>query len=140
MNEPVWIEKEVCLAFHDALLARFGGLSGIRDEGLLDSALNRPLHLFHYGKPSLFELAASYAEGIVKNHPFLDGNKRSGLMAAALFIESNGYVCFRPPKRKRSCKRSRLPRMPSVRVSFPNGLPSPAFPSPDLAGLRAAAR
>ena len=97
MNEPVWIEKEVCLAFHDALLARFGGLSGIRDEGLLDSALNRPLHLFHYGKPSLFELAASYAEGIVKNHPFLDGNKRSGLMAAALFIESNGYV-FQAPE------------------------------------------
>ena len=97
MNEPVWIKKEVCIAFHDALLARFGGLSGIRDEGLLDSALNRPLHLFHYGKPSLFELAASYAEGIVKNHPFLDGNKRSGLMAAALFIESNGYV-FQAPE------------------------------------------
>ena len=97
MNEPVWIEKAECFAFHDALLARFGGLGGIRDEGLLDSALNRPLHLFHYGKPSLFDLAAAYAEGVVKNHPFLDGNKRSGLMAAALFLESNGYI-FQAPE------------------------------------------
>ncbi len=96
MNEPVWIEKAECFAFHDALLARFGGLGGIRDEGLLDSALNRPLHLFHYGEPSLFDLATAYAEGIVKNHPFLDGNKRSGLMAAALFLESNGYVFETP--------------------------------------------
>jgi len=96
MNEPVWIEKAECFAFHDALLARFGGLGGIRDEGLLDSALNRPLHLFHYGEPSLFDLATAYAEGIVKNHPFLDGNKRSGLMAAALFLESNGYVFEAP--------------------------------------------
>ena len=97
MNEPVWIEKAECFAFHDALLARFGGLGGIRDEGLLDSALNRPLHLFHYGEPSLFDLATAYAEGLVKNHPFLDGNKRSGLMAAALFLESNGYV-FQAPE------------------------------------------
>lgn len=97
MNEPDWIAKAECFAFHDALLARFGGLGGLRDEGLLDSALNRPLHFFHYGKPSLFDLAAAYAEGIVKNHPFLDGNKRSGLMAAALFLESNGYV-FQAPE------------------------------------------
>lgn len=97
MSEPVWIEKADCLAFHDALLARFGGLGGIRDEGLLESALNRPQHLFHYGDPSVFELAASYAEGVVKNHPFLDGNKRSGLMAAALFLESNGWI-FQAPE------------------------------------------
>jgi death-on-curing protein len=97
MSDPVWIERAECFAFHDALLARFGGLGGIRDEGLLDSALNRPLHLFHYGKPNLFDLAAAYAEGIVKNHPFLDGNKRSGLMAAALFLESNGYF-FQAPE------------------------------------------
>ena len=96
MNEPVWIEKAECLAFHGALLARFDGLGGIRDEGLLDSALNRPLHRFHYGEPRPFDLATAYAEGIVKNHPFLDGNKRSGLMAAALFLESNGYVFEAP--------------------------------------------
>jgi len=97
MSEPVWIERADCLAFHDALLARFGGLGGIRDEGLLESALNRPLHLFHYGDPGAFELAAAYAEGIVKNHPFLDGNKRSGLMAAALLLEANGWE-FQAPE------------------------------------------
>jgi death-on-curing protein len=91
MNEPNWVDRVECLAFHDQLLAMFGGLSGIRDAGLLDSALNRPLQLFHSGTPSFFDLAASYAEGIVKNHPFLDGNKRSGLMAAALFLEANGF-------------------------------------------------
>jgi death-on-curing protein len=91
-SEPVWIEKADCLAFHSELLARFGGLDGIRDEGLLDSALNRPLQLHHYENPTMFDLAAHYAAGIVRNHPFLDGNKRSGLMAAALFLEINGYA------------------------------------------------
>lgn len=90
MNEPVWLEKADVLAFHDALVARFGGLGGIRDEGLLESALHRPRQVFHYENSGLFPLAAAYAEGIVKNHPFLDGNKRSGLMAAALFLECNG--------------------------------------------------
>lgn len=91
MKEPVWIDAADCHAFHGEMLERFGGLEGVRDEGLLESALNRPRHLFSYGKPSLFELAASYATGIVKNHPFLDGNKRSGFMAAALFLEINGH-------------------------------------------------
>jgi death-on-curing protein len=91
MNEPVWITREDCLAYHESLLERFGGLSGIREESLLDSALNRPKHLFAYEKPSIFQMAASYAHGIVKNHPFLDGNKRAGFIAAALFIEINGY-------------------------------------------------
>lgn len=94
--EPVWIEKEDCLAFHSELLARFGGIAGIRDEGLLDSAINRPLQLNHYENPSIFDLAAHYAAGIVKNHPFLDGNKRSGLMAAILFLELNGYRFVAP--------------------------------------------
>lgn len=92
MNEPVWIDLEDCLGFHDALLARFGGLEGIRDLGLLELALARPRQILAYGNSDLFDLAASYAHGIVKNHPFLDGNKRSGLMAAALFLESNQYV------------------------------------------------
>lgn len=91
MIEPVWIDKVETLAFHDALLSRFGGLSGIRDEGLLESALNRPRQMFHYQQAGIFALATAYAEGIVKNHPFLDGNKRSGLMAAALFLECNGW-------------------------------------------------
>lgn len=90
MKEPIWIDLEDCISFHEHLLARFGGLSGLRDQGLLESALARPQQLFGYGKPSLFEMAAAYAFGIAKNHPFLDGNKRSALMSAALFLEANG--------------------------------------------------
>ncbi|HNX52976.1 MAG TPA: type II toxin-antitoxin system death-on-curing family toxin [Pontiellaceae bacterium] len=91
MKEPVWVPAEVILAIQEELLARFGGLSGLRDEGLLDSALNRPRQVFHYGSPALFDLAAEYALGIVKNHPFLDGNKRAGFMAAYTFLGVNGY-------------------------------------------------
>ncbi len=91
MRDYQWIDKLDCLGFHEMLLARFGGLEGLRDEGLLESALARPLQLLSYGNPSLFDLAAAYAHGIVKNHPFLDGNKRSGLMAAAMFLEINGW-------------------------------------------------
>ena len=91
MNEPFWLTREIVLAIQGELLARFGGLNGLRDDGLLESALNRPLQLFHYSTPSLFELAASYAHGIVKNHPFLDGNKRAGFMAAYTFLGINGF-------------------------------------------------
>lgn len=90
MNEPVWVTEEDCLSFHDKLLARFGGASGVRDKGLLLSALARPQQVFAYETPSLFDLAAAYAHGIVKNHPFIDGNKRSGFLAATLFLEANG--------------------------------------------------
>ena len=90
MKEPRWVSAEVILAVQEELLARFGGIEGLRDEGLLDSAINRPQQLFHYGKPSLFDLAAEYAFGIVKNHPFLDGNKRAGFMAAYVFLGANG--------------------------------------------------
>ena len=90
MKEPVWIEVSDVYSFQLELLAAFGGLAGVRDEGLLHSALSRPQNLFAYGKPTLFELAAEYALGIVKNHPFLDGNKRAGFMASALFLEANG--------------------------------------------------
>ena len=91
MKEPVWIDVEDCLSFHEEMLSRHGGMSGVRDQGLLESALNRPQQLFHYGEPTLHEMAAAYAAGIIKNHPFLDGNKRAGFMAAALFLEANGY-------------------------------------------------
>lgn len=90
MKEPVWIDETDVHAFHLEMLAMFGGLSGVRDEGLLESALARPRQLFSSGEPTLYELAAEYALGIVKNHPFLDGNKRAGFMAAALFLEING--------------------------------------------------
>ena len=91
MSEPNWIERPVLLAVQTELLDRFGGLSGIRDEGLLDSAINKPKNLLAYGKPSVFELAASYAVGLVKNHSFLDGNKRIGFMAAYIFLGANGF-------------------------------------------------
>lgn len=91
MKEPRWISREVILATQAELLERFGGLEGIREESLLESALHRPQHLFAYGTPSLFEMAAAYAVGIVKNHPFLDGNKRAGFMAAYIFLGANGY-------------------------------------------------
>ncbi len=90
MKKPVWIPRDVILATQEELLARFGGLAGVRDEGLLDSALARPQNLFAYEKPTLYELAAQYAVGIVKNHPFLDGNKRAGFMASYIFLGING--------------------------------------------------
>jgi death-on-curing protein len=90
MNEPVWLKIEAIQAIQMRLLAQFGGLAGLRDEGLLQSALHRPQQQFAYGKPDLFDLAAAYAHGIVKNHPFLDGNKRAGFMAAYTFLGLNG--------------------------------------------------
>ena len=91
MNEPAWIDVADVLSFHEVMLGRFGGLPGVRDAALLDSAVNRPRQLFAYGEPDPFALAAAVAEGIVRNHPFLDGNKRAGFMAAALFLEVNGW-------------------------------------------------
>jgi len=91
MSEPNWVGREVLLAIQGELLNRFGGLAGVRDEGLLDSAINKPKNLHAYGKPTVFELAASYATGLVKNHPFLDGNKRIGFMAAYVFLGANGW-------------------------------------------------
>jgi death-on-curing protein len=96
MKEPNWITKDILLAMHAELLNRFGGLSGIRDEGLLDSALNRPKHLVSYGSPTFFQMAASYSHGIVKNHSFLDGNKRTGLMSAYIFLGVNGWSLESP--------------------------------------------
>ena len=90
MKEPEWVLRETVLTLHEQLLAQFGGLAGIRDEGLLDSALGRPQNLFAYGKPTLFALAASYAFGLAKNHPFIDGNKRTAFVTAVLFLELNG--------------------------------------------------
>lgn len=91
MTEPNWITKEECLAFHSMLIANFGGGNGIRDEGKLDAALNRPKQQYHYEAADLLQLAATYASGIVTGHPFIDGNKRTGLLACQLFVESNGY-------------------------------------------------
>lgn len=90
MNEPIWLRLEAILAAHDEQLVEHGGGSGIRDRGLLESALARPLNLHAYGEPSLPKLAAAYAFGIAKNHPFVDGNKRTALVAAEAFLGLNG--------------------------------------------------
>jgi len=90
VKEPLWIDREDVLAIHDMMLAQHGGMVGLRDAGLLESGLNRPRQIFAYEKPTLHQLAAAYAHGIVQNHPFLDGNKRTGFMAAATFLEVNG--------------------------------------------------
>jgi death-on-curing protein len=92
MKEPVWLDRADCLAIHEMMLAQHGGLAGVRDEGLLESALAKPQNLFAYGSPTLTKMAASYAAGIVLNHPFLDGNKRTGFILAATFLELNGPV------------------------------------------------
>ncbi len=91
MREPEWIAYEVILAIHEAQIAEHGGMPGIRDQGLLDSALASPRNLFAYSEAStLNQLAASYAVKIAKNHAFLDGNKRTGWIACAVFLELNG--------------------------------------------------
>jgi death on curing protein len=90
VKTPVWILEQSVLALHERLLAEFGGSSGVRDQGLLESALARPENLHAYETPTIFALAASYAFGIVKNHAFVDGNKRTGFATAVLFLELNG--------------------------------------------------
>lgn len=86
-----WISKQALLLLHAESLAEHGGGVGMRDEGLLDSALARPVNLAAYGEPDAAALAASYGVGIAKNHPFVDGNKRAALLATGLFLYFNGY-------------------------------------------------
>jgi len=85
-----WIDKRVLLLLHGESLAEHGGLPGLRDEGLLDSALARPLNLAAYGQPDLCDLAAAYGCGLAQNHPFADGNKRVAFLAVGLFLALNG--------------------------------------------------
>ena len=92
MKEPHWLGLESLLALHELVVADYGGDASIRDAGRLQSALARPKHLFSYGEPTLARLAAAYAVGIVQGHPFTDGNKRTGFMAAAAFLELNGLT------------------------------------------------
>jgi len=86
-----WVDKRALLLLHHESLAEHGGAAGIRDEGLLDSALARPLNLDAYGTPDFADLAASYAIGLAKNHPFVDGNKRAAFLATGLFLHLNGH-------------------------------------------------
>jgi len=86
-----WADKRALLLLHDESLAEHGGSPGIRDDGLLESALARPLNLDAYGRPDFPDLAASYAVSLAKNHPFVDGNKRAAFLATGLFLHLNGY-------------------------------------------------
>jgi death on curing protein len=89
--EPLWLTPRDVLALHGMLLAAHGGAAGLRDAGLLESALARPRQQFTYARPDIFELAAAYAAAIVRNHPFVDGNKRTAFLAAFTFLGVNGY-------------------------------------------------
>ena len=91
MHQWKWIAKQLLVTLHDESLILHGGASGIRDEGLLDSALNRAVNLALYGEPDFAELAAAYGVGLAKNHAFVDGNKRVAFLAVGLFLGVNGY-------------------------------------------------
>ncbi len=93
MSTANWLNRETIEAIHSTSISRFRGGDGLRDGGALETSLNRPLQHFSYGdpKPSIFELAAVYCSGIVKSHPFIDGNKRTGFMAVYAFLGINGY-------------------------------------------------
>jgi death on curing protein len=92
MGEPVWIDERDAIALHSRVLALDGGPSGVRDAGLLQSALARPRQLAAYGdRPDIVDMAVAYMAGIVRNHPFFDGNKRTGFIVGVLFLEMNGY-------------------------------------------------
>jgi death-on-curing protein len=91
-KEPVWIETRDVLAIHDRLLAVHGGAVGLRDQGLLESGLGRPRqHHAYAASPDIAEMAALYTAGVVRNHPFVDGNKRTGFVIGILFLELNGF-------------------------------------------------
>lgn len=91
-----WIDRRALELLHDESLATHGGASGLRDEGLLESALARPLNLVAYRSPEVWDLAAAYGVGLAKNHAFVDGNKRAAFLAVGLFLALNGYRLTAP--------------------------------------------
>ena len=92
MTNPIWIDERDALTLHDRLLALHGGKAGVRDENLLRSALARPQQCLSYAEDAdIFDMATAYTAGIVRNHPFIDGNKRTGFVVGILFLELNGY-------------------------------------------------
>ena len=86
-----WGDRHALELLHDESLAEHGGGTGLRDEGLLESALSRPRNVVAYGTPDIADLAAAYGAGLIRNHPFVDGNKRAGFLAVGLFLGLNGY-------------------------------------------------
>lgn len=102
MDEPVWLDPEAVAAIHQRQLAEHGGPGGVRDPGGLESALARPRHLYAYGDPlpDMAAMAGAYAAAFVRNHPFVDGNKRVALVAARTFLRLNGWDLVAPPEAK----------------------------------------
>jgi death on curing protein len=98
MNEPIWLDVEIMIDLHAEQLALFGGPDGIRDQGMLESALGRPINKFTYGEIDLAALAAAYGFGIARNHPFVDGNKRAAFGAIIVFLGLNGVDFLVPPE------------------------------------------
>jgi len=89
---PIWLTRPMVEAIHSESAAIFGGATGVRDEGLLESAIDRPQNIYAYeNAATIFQLAAAYCYGLIQNHPFFDGNKRVGLLAANAFLSLNGY-------------------------------------------------
>jgi death on curing protein len=95
-REPFWILERVVLAAHSRLLAAHGGAEGLRDSALLQSALARPRQHYSYSSPDIIELAALYTAALIRNHPFVDGNKRTGFAIGVAFLELNGFVLQAP--------------------------------------------
>ena len=98
MNEPIWLDVEILIDLHAEQLALFGGPDGIRDQGMLESALGRPINKFSYAETDLAALAAAYAFGIARNHPFVDGNKRAAFGALIVFLGLNDIDFMVPPE------------------------------------------
>jgi len=98
MNEPIWLDVEILIDLHAEQLALFGGPDGIRDQGMLESALGRPINKFTYGETDLAALAAAYVFGIARNHPFVDGNKRAAFGALIVFLGLNDIDFLVPPE------------------------------------------
>ncbi len=98
MREPRWLDHDIVIDVHAEQLALFGGAEGIRDRGLLESALSRPVNKFHYGESDIAALAAAYAFGIARNHPFVDGNKRAAFASIIVFLGLNGIDFDVPPE------------------------------------------
>jgi death-on-curing protein len=98
MSEPEWLDNNIILDVHAEQLALFGGAYGIRDMGMLESALGRPLNKFSYGEIDLAALAAAYAFGLARNHPFVDGNKRAAFASIIVFLGLNGIDFDVPPE------------------------------------------
>ena len=97
-TEPEWLSLDLALAIHDRQLAEHGGPTGVRGQGMLESALARPLNQWTYGEDDLCALAAAYAYGIARNHPFADGNKRTAWVFARLFLRLNGQTLAFAPR------------------------------------------